>query len=176
MKEKQTIFFKLCLADALLNLMKNQNYESINVNTICDKAGIGRTTFYRYFDSKKGKDNLLVFKINYDWEKYWEDYSSKLKAVDDSKKGSALLRFIYERKDFFTLLYNNGLTMAIMEMFETILCGNIPLGNNLSYIASYFTYGYFGIIYQWIKTSFKDTPLQIEKYIGDAFSKSQNNS
>lgn len=171
MKEKQTIFFKLCLADSLLSLMNHEPYESINVNTICEKAGIGRTTFYRHFDNKNGKNDLIVFKVNYDWNEYWENYRAKYNSTDDTKKGEALLEFIYERKDFFSLLYNSKLMIIIMDIFETIFCGELEIDNPLSYIASYFTYGYFGIIYQWIKSSFKDTPAQIQKYICDAFNK-----
>lgn len=171
MKENQNIFFRLCLADSLIQLMKINPYDSINVNTICDKAGIGRTTFYRHFDNKNGKNELLVFKINYDWELYWEEYLSKLEIKDENKKGSALLYFIYSKKEFFTTLYENKLITVIMEIFEKIICGQIPVDNSLSYIASYFAYGYFGIIYQWIKSSFKDTPEKIEKYISDAFAK-----
>ena len=67
MKRNQTAFMKLCLADALIKLMAAQDYDSINVNTICELAGVGRTTFYRHLDCKNSKEELLIFKINYEW-------------------------------------------------------------------------------------------------------------
>ena len=51
MKKNQTAFMKLCLADALIKLMKIQDFDTINVNSICKEADIGRTTFYRYFEN-----------------------------------------------------------------------------------------------------------------------------
>ena len=53
-------FMKLCLADALIKLMAAQDYDSINVNTICELAGVGRTTFYRHLDCKNSKEELLI--------------------------------------------------------------------------------------------------------------------
>ena len=36
------------------------------------------------------------------------------------------------------------------------------------YLMSFFTYGYFGIIYQWIKYGFDETPEEIKKRIDGA--------
>jgi len=33
---------------------------------------------------------------------------------------------------------------------------------NLSYLMSFFTYGYFGIIHQWIKYDFEETPESVK--------------
>lgn len=163
MKENQTTFLKLCLADALLLLMKENEYEAINVNTICEKAGIGRTTFYRHFDSKKGKDDILIYKMDYEWMQY--TFKHEEEVIKD--KGLAMLHFIYENRNFFLMLYNNELIAIIMRIFEKTIIGDIPLDNDVSYVASYFTYGYFGIIYQWIKRGFADTPEDVRKKIAE---------
>ena len=39
---------------------------------------------------------------------------------------------------------------------------------------SFFIYGYFGIIYQWIKYDFDETPEQIQKHINDTIALAQN--
>ena len=65
MKKNQTAFMKLCLADALIKLMKTQDFDTINVNSICREADIGRTTFYRYFDNKNSKEEFIILKKNY---------------------------------------------------------------------------------------------------------------
>ena len=67
-KEQSTKFLKLCLADALLKMMESNSYDSINIKAICKQAGVGRTTYYRYFDKKNSKEDLLVFKIIYEWK------------------------------------------------------------------------------------------------------------
>lgn len=72
MKKNQTDFYKLCMADALLRLMKTKDFDTITVAEICETAGVGRTTFYRHLDNKSGKEDLLLFKISYEWDRYEE--------------------------------------------------------------------------------------------------------
>ncbi len=166
MKKNQTAFLKLCLADALIQLMNTQKFDTINVNAICKQAGIGRTTFYRYFDNKNSKEDLLVFKINYEWECYAQKHEEDVQT----DKGFALTNFIYENRQFFSLLYRNGLIMAIMRAFEALIPAGEPYDKSSSYLVSFFVYGYFGIIYQWIKYGFDETPKQIQQHITDTFS------
>ena len=40
----------------------------------------------------------------------------------------------------------------------------------LWYLMSFFIYGYFGIIYQWINYDFDETPEQVQKHINDTIS------
>ena len=117
MKRNQTAFMKLCLADALIKLMAAQDYDSINVNTICELAGVGRTTFYRHLDCKNSKEELLIFKINYEWGRY-----ADLHQEDAEKdKGFALTCFIYENRRLFSLLHNNGLIEVIIRACELLV-------------------------------------------------------
>lgn len=81
MKKNQTTFLKLCLADALIQLMDLQPYETISVHAICDKAGIGRTTYYRHLDKRTGKEDLIVFKVLYDQKVYNERHADAVKKT-----------------------------------------------------------------------------------------------
>lgn len=166
MKKNQTAFLKGCLADALLQQMEAKAFDAINVNEICRQAGIGRTTFYRHFDNKNSKEDLLVFKIVDEWERYtdrhWEE------AVRD--RGFALTCFIYENRRLFSFLYSKGLIGVVMRAMEELIPAGEDCGKEASYLMSFFTYGYFGIIYQWIKYGFDETPEQVQKHIQDTFS------
>lgn len=172
MKKNQTAFLKLCLADALLNLMETKDFETININTICNIADVGRTTFYRHFNSKNSKEDLLTFKINYEWECYVE----KHKDLVNKDKGFALTNFIYENKHFFLLLYHSGLISVLMRTFEDLITAGESFDKQTSYLASFFTYGYFGIIYQWIKYGFDETPEQIQNHVSQTFAAQSTNT
>ncbi len=56
--ERQAARTKTCLVEAFSNLIREKNYADITVNDIIGRANIGRSTFYRYFQSKA---DLLVF-------------------------------------------------------------------------------------------------------------------
>ena len=119
MKRTQTAFLKLCLADALIKLMAAQDYDGINVNAICELAGVGRTTFYRHLDCRNSKEELLIFKINYEWGRYADLHQEDV----EKDKGFALACFIYENRRLFSLLYSNGLIVVIMRAGGLLVCG-----------------------------------------------------
>lgn len=170
MKKNQTLFMKLCLADALIKLMQSQSFDEINVNAICEKADIGRTTFYRHFDRKNNKENLLIFKIDYEWERYADEYEED--AAKD--KGKLFTNFIYENRKLFSLLNKHGLITTVMQAMEKLIPDEEIYDKQASYLMSFFIYGYFGIIYQWIKYDFDETPEQIQKHINDTITSGLN--
>jgi len=162
MKKEQSVkFLKLCLADALLKLMVDKPYSEININAVCKTAGVGRTTYYRYFGNKDGKDELLIFKIGYELEEYEKLHESE--AGQDGNK--VFLNCVYEHRKLFAALYKNGLIYMLMEAFERFSFRDTPLSKNDSYLGAFFVYGYFGIIYQWIKYDFDETPDEVQRHI-----------
>ena len=169
MKKNQTAFMKLCLADALIKLMKTQDFDTINVNSICKKADIGRTTFYRYFDNKNSKEEMLLFKIKYEWEQYSDKHE-----IDKQGKNSDFTEFIYENRRLFSMLYHNDLISVIMRALEDLIPSGETYDKQASYLMSFFIYGYFGIIYQWMKYDFDETPEQIQKHINDTITSGLN--
>lgn len=157
---------KLCLADALLKLMKTQDFDAINVNSICREADIGRTTFYRYFDNKNSKEEMLLFKIRYEREQYSEKHGSS-----EPGKSPDLTAFIYDNRWLFSMLYHNGLISVIMRSLEELIPAGESYDKPTSYLMAYFIYGYFGIIYQWIKYDFDETPEEVQKHIIETIAK-----
>ena len=169
MKKNQTAFMKLCLADALIKLMKTQDFDTINVNSICREADIGRTTFYRYFENKNSKEEMLLFKIKYEWEQYSDRHEN-----DGQGKKPDLTEFIYDSRKLFSILYQNNLISVIMRALEDLIPSGETYDKQASYLMSFFIYGYFGIIYQWIKYDFDETPEQIQKHINDTITSGLN--
>ena len=163
MKKNQTDFLKLCLADALIKLLKTLDYADINVSKICELAGVGRTTFYRHLDKNNGKEELLLFKITYEWDRYQEKHDEEIKQ----DRNLGMSSYIYENRKLFSLLYKRGLITLLMRAFEVLIPGGDVVDKNLSYLMSFFTYGYFGIIYQWIKNDFDESPEQVKRHIDE---------
>lgn len=116
MKKNQTTFMKLCLADALIKLMQTQDFDDININAICEKADIGRTTYYRHFDKKDNKEELLIFKIDYEWERYADEHGEETKT----DKGASLTNFIYENRKLFFCLISTDLSQPLCKPLKSL--------------------------------------------------------
>ncbi len=126
---------KLCLADARIKLMKTQDFDNINVNSICREADIGRTTFYRYFENKNSKEEMLLFKIKYEWEQY-----SDRNENDGQGKKPDLTEFIQDNRKLFSMLYQNNLISVIMRTLEDLIPSGETYDKQASYLMSFFIY------------------------------------
>lgn len=49
--DRRTLYTKMVIKDALLELMKNHNFEKITVTAVCKQAEVTRATFYLHFDN-----------------------------------------------------------------------------------------------------------------------------
>ena len=61
-----------------------------------------------------------------------------------------------------------------MQAMEKLIPDEEIYDKQASYLMSFFIYGYFGIIYQWIKYDFDETPEQIQKHINDTITSGLN--
>lgn len=50
---KPNDYLKECIADAIIVLIKEKPIEKISIDEIVKKAGVGRATYFRAFNSKK---------------------------------------------------------------------------------------------------------------------------
>ena len=161
MKNNQTNFLKLCLADSLLKCMNKKDYKNISITDICDGALIGRTTFYRHLSKQNPKEELLKFKIIFGWEEY------KAHQAENEDNNHNLLIYIYSIRKIILLLIDNDLLNVVMDSIQEIIVPNLGEDRNTSYILSFLSYGFFGIIFQWIKYRFDEVPEEVEKRINN---------
>lgn len=166
MRREQVAFFKACLADALLQLMQEAPFETISVSQICARANVGRTTYYRHYDRRSGKEDLLVFKVQDAWAGYVREHPEE--AARD--RGFAIACYVYEKRELFALLHRQKLLTVLMRAFEALVLDEDAGPGGGSYLAAFFAYGYFGMIYRWICHGFDVTPQQLQKQILDAWS------
>lgn len=66
---KPNDYLKECIADAIIVLIKERPIEKISIDEIVKKAGVGRATYFRTFNSKK---EAITFKFIKMWEQYCE--------------------------------------------------------------------------------------------------------
>lgn len=72
--------------------------------------------FYRYFENKNSKEEMLLFKIKYEWEQYPDKREN-----DKQGKEADLTAFIYDKRRLFSMLYHNHLISVIMRAPEDLI-------------------------------------------------------
>ncbi len=151
---------KYCLANALVELIKEYPFDEITINEICNTAHVARATYYHYVNGKHGKENLLAYKVKNDYDEYIENHGKKI--------GDDILDYIYENKTLFTLLQKNGLSNVLISFLKYANKNN-AMKTISPYLSAYVTFSYLGVIYQWIKDDFSKTPIEVATIIFNAY-------
>ena len=112
------------LGDALIALMQQRPFETITVQHVLDRAGIGRSTFYSHY---RGKDDLLLS----DMEEFLEGMSTLLSRRREASNRVAPVRELFAHVAEMRHLYA-ALTAAdklgdFLEMAQEYLARAINL-------------------------------------------------
>ncbi|GAA0319910.1 TetR/AcrR family transcriptional regulator [Oceanobacillus sp. FSL W7-1293] len=162
---------KKLLKHALLELMQQKHYEQITVTDIVDYADYNRATFYRHYNQKAdlvkeiitAQTNGLIqaFRVPYKKNNYIH-----LNALAPSE--IVIFNHILENKHFYGLwkefeaipgFYETFLE-SITEFFKQDINLITPYhdGLNNNMYTSFYAYGILGIILDWIKNDFEQSP------------------
>lgn len=155
-----TAFLKECLADALLQLLETRPIEKITIPQIASLAGVGRTTYFRNFGSK---EEMLSFKLIRLWERWAIEHQVQTKRRYNKDNALTFFQFNYSIRSTLQLLYKRNLQSAVYETFYAYM--RPPQGADFieRYKSCFYSYGLFGILNEWIKRDFAETPEQMAR-------------
>ena len=109
------------LTGSLLMLLVEKPLEQISISELCDAAGVGRTSFYRNFETKEEILKAHIKHLFCGWMNEWK-----------SSPGLPLSELVYQvfshfetNRDFYSLLNKRGLTYLLKDILLD-LCGFNP--------------------------------------------------
>lgn len=145
------------ITDALLALMRDRPIQDISISELCDFAGVGRTSFYRNYDTKE--DILRVY-----IDKLFREWTDKADNEGDQPLSEFLcLMFThFERhRDFYSLLNERKLIWLLKDTLIG-LCGPKPEQEKTeAYARAYVTYALYGWIEVWFMRGMQETAEEI---------------
>lgn len=161
------------LENCLLELMLTENYPQITISQICDRAGISRKSFYRYFSSKEGclyalldhaifdgaayyipdhrigHSNQLIYQRFFS---YWKQNAPLLDALDRNSMGQLLAErvlayTVQEEREFRSFFREQADESSERSIFY--ICGMI------------------GLLLTWHKNGFNKSATQMANILSD---------
>lgn len=157
---KTTEFLKECLADALLKLLDKKPLEKITVPEISETADVGRTTFFRNFTTKT---EVITFKLIKLWERWAENHNLAEKSKFTLDNATDFFEFNYTIKELLILLYRRDLQPTVYDAFYKVMMPQYGADTQECYESRFYSYGLFGLLDEWIKRGFHETPAQMAK-------------
>lgn len=146
---------------ALLNLMRKKAFSEIKVTEIVKLAGVGRTSFYRNFESK---EDVLKKHINRLYSEYFLTHKLPDMSVEKERRSHMLsrFRFVKQNADFFVLLNKNNLLYEIFESIDNSTLEKIAtIDVKNRYSAAFMSSACVGVIKEWINRKFKETEEEL---------------
>ena len=140
------------LENSLLAMMKERQFRDISIRDLCDRAGVGRSSFYRYYDSTESVLSSYLVRLWYAW------LSAKgVRPVYGFSLESSRLfvRHVYEHKELFSMIFKNGLERSLILAVDR----NLKNGKMIrDYGTSFFVFGVFGMLKDWWRRGCVDSP------------------
>ena len=107
---KTTDFLKECMADALLQAMKEKPFSKITVNEITDAAGVNRSTWFRNFSDK---NEAITFKLIRLWDRRADEHGMKERRRYTLDNAEDFFAFNYSIKDLLSEIHREELQACV---------------------------------------------------------------
>lgn len=167
--KRTTDFLKECMSDALLSLMEQKDFSRITVNDIADAAGVNRSTWFRNYSTK---NEALSFKMVRLWNRWADEHGLRERKRFTLDNADDFFRFNYEYRHILRIIYASRLQSVLYDAFYQVMIPQFGANAEECYHARFYSYGLFGLLDEWVRRDFHETPLDmvqlIHKIIADA--------
>ena len=155
------------ITDALFSLMKKKDYNNISITEICEKAGTGRMSFYRNFDSK---EDIIKKWISNTTNNFLSN--SDISYKNDSTKDyfTKLFTHLEKYKEEAYSIYKANLFNLLKAEFDDKLI-NLHQKEYENYKSYFIAGGIFNIYYFWLINGSKESPKELAEKLVDLLEK-----
>lgn len=141
------------ITQSMLKLLKEKPLNDISIREIVDDAAVGRTSFYRNFETK---EDVIKKHIEYLIGTWDQEYKASGKDSNAELYGS-LFKHLKDNAHFYLLLKERSLMHLFLEVFME-KSGPKPDDINMwAYTKSFIAYGTYGWIEAWINRGMQES-------------------
>ncbi len=155
--EQKNTWVKRQITAALLNLMKEKKLADISVSELTEMAGVGRVSFYRNYQTKEDILREESDRLIQEWGKLYE---ANPESAPETLFPS-LFDFYREHRDFYTTLYEAGMSTIMMDTIISTIQITPELQNLEAYMKSFWAYGIYGSMLEWIKRGMQESGSEL---------------
>lgn len=166
-KTQRNRFTRMCIGEAIVELMKRDSLDKITVSQIAKKAGISRMTYYHYYDSKVNaiEDYLREIIIQYltenkkrPKEERFMEYSHILFSIE----------FFDQYATFFIIMERQGLYSVLVNAVNHFMVELYSDHKDMIYRAYYCAGALLNTFINWEKTGKLVPAQEVAKMISES--------
>lgn len=155
--EQKNTWVKRQITAALLELLREKKLADISVSELTDRAGVGRVSFYRNYQTKEDILRAESDRLIHEWGRLYE---SNPESAPETLFPS-LFDFYREHRDFYTTLYEAGMSTIMMDTIISTIQITPEMPNLEAYMKSFWAYGIYGWMLEWIKRGMQESGSEL---------------
>ena len=155
--EQKNTYVKKQITAALLEILKEKPLSDISVSELTNKAKIGRVSFYRNYQNKEDILKEESDRLIKEWGRLYE---ANPESAPETLFPS-LFDFYRDHRDFYTTLYNAGMSSIKMETIIGTIQIKPEMQNLEAYMKSFWAYGIYGWMLEWIKRGMQESGKEL---------------
>ena len=136
------------LTQALLQLMEKKPLHKINVSELCSRAGVGRESVYRNFDSL---DDILVQHLKKCTDDWWRNFVQRESDGFYANFWPELLEQYRKNEHLIRLLYENDASHLIKDHIFACCRPTEETGEEEAYARAALAGALYGMVDEWIR-------------------------
>ena len=170
-QDKRYIKTEKVIRTEFLSLLKNNLYDDITIEKLCENAVISKNTFYAHYKNVHQLFEEII-------DSFMEDICGYVAILNDNipkeKKFAAymkLIKYIDKNSRLFIMIFENTNNFEIVgnqyQLLQQKLHQRIKSNNNMlfKYITNYYIYSGGAILYTWLKNDKKESYEEIAKIL-----------
>lgn len=169
-QEKNT-YVRSQILRALLELMSERPFEEISVSALTERAGVGRASFYRNYQSKEDVLRQESERLMGEWKQTWE----QMEPAAPNEFFISLLNFYQKHSAFYLSLYRAGLSQIILDGFLQGVQITPEEPNAAAYLKSAMAYMAYGWVTEWIHRGMPESGTELAEMIRAAQNREGDN-
>lgn len=162
-------FTRICIAEAVIALLKEKNLQEIRISNVVLKAGVSRMTFYNNYHSVEEvlKDylHILIGKYMQECEKHTD-----IGQLRDCQHVLFSLNFFDQYRTYFTVMKENGLHYIILDAMNQFM-QSIQITYEQTYEMYFYTGGLLNIFLEWESEKERKSADEIAEIINNYLKK-----
>ena len=159
--QEKNAYVRTQILKTLLQMMKEQPFDSIVISNLVKRAEVGRASFYRNYTDLTDVLKQESDRLTSEWNKQFD--SQPHEAPNEIL--ITLLDFYKEHSEFFLALYDTGLHQIVMDTIVGRVQITPETPNALAYLQSSIAYMIYGWVHEWIKRGMQESGTELAAMI-----------
>ncbi len=167
----RTKFTRMCIAEAIIDLMQDHSMEEIRISAVANRAGVSRMTFYHYYDSIQA---TLIDYLQEIIAEYLEECKNNPNTGTFLELPHILfaLNFFDKYSFFFLTLVKQGLHCILLDGINQFMLQHFSTSRRHSVNEMYcYSGGLLNIFLKWEEGQKQESPEEIASVVYHLYNK-----